>query len=111
LYLPQAKTYDGSCALGSHIVIAREESLRNLDISLNIERGGQKVYEDATNVNQMKRNLPELVEYLTRETSFPRGAFLMTGTGIVPAHPFTLEVGDVINIRVGEVEIHNTVTR
>ena len=109
LYLPQAKTYDGSCALGPHLVIATEQELAATKISLTIERDGASVYEDSTDISQMKRSLGELVGYLYRETSFPSGAFLMTGTGIVPPHPFTLEVGDTVKITVGEVTLVNTV--
>ncbi len=109
LYLPQAKTYDGSCAIGPTILLTTEADLANTKIELKIERAGATVYEDATDISQMKRSLGELVEFLFRETSFPNGVFLMTGTGIVPPHPFTLAVGDTVTIKVGESTLINTV--
>lgn len=109
LYLPQAKTYDGSCALGPEIVIASEADLDDLAIELVIERGGERVFEGHARTSQMKRPLSELVAYATRELTFPGGLFLMTGTGIVPAQPFTLLSGDVVTIRVGELTLCNPV--
>ena len=109
LYLPQAKTYDGSCALGPDIVLADAASLTETEIKLTISRNGEEVFQGETAINQMKRKLPDLVGYLVRETSFPSGAFLMTGTGIVPAYPFTMVAGDVVRITVGEVTLENAV--
>ena len=109
LYLPQAKSYTGSCAvgLGIHLV---SEGFQSLPIGLTIIRDGEPVFEDETNTNQMKRKVEELVAYLGRELSFPHGVFLMTGTGIVPAAPFTLLAGDVVRVSVGEVFLENEVT-
>jgi 2-dehydro-3-deoxy-D-arabinonate dehydratase len=109
LYLPQAKTYDGSCSLGSGILLAAESEMSDLPIRLEICRGKSTVFEGAARTSQMKRPLSELVGYLTREVSFPHGVFLMTGTGIVPAQPFTLLSADEVTIVVGEVTLRNVV--
>ena len=109
LYLPQAKTYDGSCALGPAIVLTHPEELTDLPIACTIKRGGREVFAGNARTSQMKRRLPELVEYLFRETTFPHGVFLMTGTGIVPEPGFTLVPGDVVVIEVGELTLVNEV--
>ncbi len=109
LYLPQAKSYDGSAALGPSIVLCDVSDLLELTIHLSILRDEIEVYSGDTSVPMMKRKLPELVEFLTRELSFPYGAFLMTGTGIVPDFPFTLRVGDVVSVTVGELTLTNVV--
>jgi 2-dehydro-3-deoxy-D-arabinonate dehydratase len=111
LYLPQAKVYDGSCALGPGIVLSGPDSMRNLRITMSIRRDGKIVFEDETDTSQMKRSLEELASYLGRELAFPPGAFLMTGTGIVPEDDFTLEPGDVVGISVGDLVLENEVTR
>ncbi|MBC8140503.1 MAG: fumarylacetoacetate hydrolase family protein, partial [Armatimonadetes bacterium] len=99
LYLPQAKTYDGACAIGATIVIAPDAaSLRNRAIRLQIERQGETVYIGETSTANMKRTPEELMDYLLRETAFPTGAFLFTGTGIVPPDDFTLTPGDRVTI-------------
>jgi 2-dehydro-3-deoxy-D-arabinonate dehydratase len=110
LYLPQAKTYDGSCALGPGIVLADEAEMSDLPIHLSVMRGTAEVFAGDARTSQMKRSLSELVEFLARETSFPRGAFLMTGTGIVPTPDFTLLPGDVVSVSVGELQLVNTVS-
>ncbi len=110
LYLPQAKSYDGSCAIGPGIQLANVEDMTNLEISLEIWREGETIFQGETGVSQMKRKLPELVEYLTRELSFPHGVFLMTGTGIVPSFPFTLLPWDVVTIKIGDLTLKNSVT-
>ena len=109
LYLPQAKSYDGSAALGPGIILCDAEDLLNLTIHLQIIRSDIEVYSGDTSVPMMKRKLPELVDFLTRELTFPFGAFLMTGTGIVPEFPFTLHLGDVVNVQVGQLKLTNTV--
>lgn len=109
LYLPQAKIYDGSCALGPGIVIADATAQRDLAIRLEIRRGTQTVFEGETTTSQMKRSLEELVEWLFRELAFPEGVFLMTGAGIVPPDDFTLEVGDVVHIAIGGRSLTNPV--
>lgn len=109
LYLPQAKTYDGSCALGPGIVLTDPGQMRNLLIRLKIDRGGSEVYQSETTTAAMRRSFEDLVAYLFRETSFPHGVLVMTGTGIVPPHPFTLVIGDRIEITVGELTLVNEV--
>jgi 2-dehydro-3-deoxy-D-arabinonate dehydratase len=111
LYLPQAKTYDGSCAIGPAIVPAGEVE-PPFTIGMTIERGGAVVYDDATSTAEMKRPFEELASYLGRALTFPIGAFLMTGTGIVPDPPFTLDAGDAVRITVdGLGTLENVVRR
>ncbi|MCL4507590.1 MAG: fumarylacetoacetate hydrolase family protein [Chloroflexi bacterium] len=98
LYLPQAKIYNGSCALGPGIVIAAPDEFRSLPIRIEIERNGQVVFKGETSLTQMKRRFEELVDYLFKETEFPEGVFLMTGTGIVPPDTFTLQVEDTVRV-------------
>jgi len=106
LYLPQAKVYRQSCAIGPVIWLETEVvDRRPFDISLTIERGGATVFNGATNTNQMKRTFVELVDWLMRENTLPQGAFLMTGTGVVPPDEFTLQAGDVVSIAVPELGV------
>ncbi|WP_438029265.1 fumarylacetoacetate hydrolase family protein [Sorangium sp. So ce233] len=102
LYLPQAKIYDGCCALGPAIALADEPGLdlRALSIQLAIRRRGEAVFAGETSTGRMRRAPEELVAYLTRELSFPAGVVLMTGTGIVPPDSFTLEPGDLVEITI-----------
>ncbi|MCP5152107.1 MAG: fumarylacetoacetate hydrolase family protein [Chromatiales bacterium] len=109
LYLPQAKVYDGSCALGAGIVIAGPDEQRDLAIRMSIARGGRLEFEGETSTSQLKRTIEELAECLTRELAFPRGVILMTGTCLVPPDAFTLTPGDVVRIEVGEVSLENAV--
>lgn len=111
LYLPQAKVYAGSCALSTGIRPAWEVADHTqLKIGLVVRRGGQAVYEGHTRTSEIRRELEDLVEHLYRAQSFPDGAFLATGTGIVPDLDFTLEHGDVVEITVeGVGELTNTV--
>ncbi len=109
LYLPQAKTYDGSCALGPGIRIAAAEAMSSLSVRLRIERAGQAVFEGETSTSQMKRTFAELAGYLCRELTFPQGVYLMTGTGIVPPDEFTLHGGDTVSITIGEDTLRNQV--
>ncbi len=112
LYLPQAKIYDGSCALGPGIVLpAGPEDLRDLPIRLSISRGGEAVFEDEVSTDRMKRRPEELAAYLGRELSLPSGALLMTGTGIVPGEDFTLTPGDTVEVSVGDLVLTNQVIR
>ncbi len=111
LYLPQAKTYNGSCAVGPAIALCGAADLEGLDIQMSIKRGGAEVFEGGTSTANMKRTFPELASYLYRELSFPHGALLMTGTGIVPPDEFTLQLGDVITIRIGDLLLRNPVAR
>ena len=98
LYLPQAKVYNRSCALGPGILITREPPAAETRISIAIVRGGEVVFSGETTLGQMKRRPQELVEYLYRDQIFPFGCFLLTGTGIVPPDSFTLERGDIVRI-------------
>ena len=98
LYLPQAKIYNGACALGPGIAIAEPDEFRDLPIRIEIVRAEQTVFQGETNITQMKRRFEELVDYLFKEMEFPEGAFLMTGTGTVPPDTFTLQVDDVVRI-------------
>lgn len=100
LYLPQAKVYDRSCALGPAILVSDEPMPSTTAISLEIRRRGEVVFADSTTLASMKRRPEELVEYLYRETSFPNGCILLTGTGIVPPDTFTLQSGDEIAIAI-----------
>lgn len=110
LYLPQAKVYDGSCALGPGIVLSSVEPLRDLPIQITIARQGQHVFEGETRTSRITRNLAELAGYLFRELSFPAGAFLLTGTGIVPPAEFSMQSGDVVRIRIADLELENPVS-
>jgi 2-dehydro-3-deoxy-D-arabinonate dehydratase len=110
LYLPQAKMYDGSCALGPGIKLSTAQEVADLPITGTIERAGQTLWSAETRSSQMKRTMPELVSYLCRELTFPAGVLVMTGTGIVPPDSLTLSVGDVVRISVGELTLENQVT-
>ena len=98
LYLPQAKVYNRSCALGPGILMTKEPPGRETRISIAIVRGGATAFAGETTLAQMKRSPEELVRYLYRDQMFPHGCFLLTGTGIVPPDSFTLERGDTVRI-------------
>ena len=99
LYLPQAKVHDHCCALGPVITLAEAmPPVEQVTITLTIERGGSKAFEGSTKLSSMKRGFEELIRWLGRETSFPHGAILLTGTGIVPPDDFTLAVRDTVHI-------------
>jgi 2-dehydro-3-deoxy-D-arabinonate dehydratase len=102
LYLPQAKVYSGCCALGPGIVV-REPLAAETDILIEIRRNGERVFAGGTALTQMKRRFEELVEWLVCDNEFPKGCFLLTGTGIVPPNDFTLHHGDEISIYVERV--------
>ena len=109
LFLPQAKIYDDSCAIGPGILISEPDSLRDLPIELSIERDGVAILNDSTRTSQMERQLEELVTYLGRELDFPDGTLLMTGAGIVPPEEASLRPGDRVRIVVGELTLENVV--
>lgn len=110
LYLPQAKIYDGACALGPAVLVSNEPLSADTQIELRVTRDGTAVVEGRTTFSQMRRQVLELVEYLYRETSFPTGCVLLTGTGIVPSNDFTLQPGDEIRIDVPPIgTLTNTV--
>ena len=100
LYLPQAKTYDRSASIGPCLYVPGKALAAETLISLDILRGGVSQFQDQIPISQMKRGHQELVDYLYRETTFPHGCYLMTGTGIVPPNEFTLEQGDEIKISI-----------
>ena len=103
LYLPQAKTYDGCAAIGPCIFVTDQPLDINQAIELTIKRSGQCIFEGSVMLSQMKRTLHELVSFVYRECSFPYGALIMTGTGIVPGADFTLKPGDEIAIHFAPV--------
>jgi 2-dehydro-3-deoxy-D-arabinonate dehydratase len=113
LYLPQAKIYTGSCALGPCVIVGcTEADARTWGVRIEIERGGQKVFSGETAVSRMKRTPRELADWLLRSQEFPHGAVLLTGTGIVPSDDFTLEADDRIRIEItGIGELINIVRR
>jgi 2-dehydro-3-deoxy-D-arabinonate dehydratase len=100
LYLPQAKVYNASCALGPAVLLAEVPIEKTTRIEITIKRGGAEVFSGSTTLAELKRPLEQLAEYLFSHLSFPHGAFLMTGTGIVPDDDFTLNSGDVVSISI-----------
>jgi 2-dehydro-3-deoxy-D-arabinonate dehydratase len=100
LYLPQAKVYDRSCALGPCILVSTAPLEKTTEIRLEILRRGQREFSGSTTLEALKREPASLVEYLYRNNSFPSGCFLLTGTGIVPPDAFTLQAGDEIRITI-----------
>ena len=113
LYLPQAKIYLESCALGP--VVTLSEAVPNpqaLDISLVVERGQEVIFRGQTSTSQMKRGFQELIGYLGRSNAFPDGVFLLTGTGVVPPSEFTLNDGDLVIIHIESIgTLRNPVRR
>jgi 2-dehydro-3-deoxy-D-arabinonate dehydratase len=103
LYLPQAKIYDRSCALGPCLLVSEEPLPLTTEIAIEIRRDGEVGFSGATTLREMKRKPQELVEYLYRNSSFPRGCFLLTGTGVVPPDSFTLKPGDEIRITIAAI--------
>jgi 2-dehydro-3-deoxy-D-arabinonate dehydratase len=103
LYLPQAKVYSGSCALGPGILIATSPLPHSTEIMIEILRRGRVEFSGSVALTELKRDPKTLVEYLRRDNSFPHGCFLMTGTGIVPPSSFTLASGDVIRITIAPI--------
>jgi 2-dehydro-3-deoxy-D-arabinonate dehydratase len=100
LYLPQAKIYDGACALGPAVLVTDAPLPLDTPIELRITRDARLIFDGGTTLSQLKRTPEELVEYLYRETSFPHGCVLLTGTGVIPADDFTLHSGDEVEIRI-----------
>ena len=105
LYLPQAKTYEGCAAIGPCIYVPQKPIDPNTEISLKILRAGETVFTGNVPISNMKREHDELVAFLFRECAFPKGCFLMTGTGIVPPDNFTLQSRDEIRITIGPIGI------
>jgi len=113
LYLPQAKVYDESCSLGPWITLAGGmPSLERTIISIDIKRSGKSVFAGKTSAAELNRTPASLVEWLYRENTFPHGAVLLTGTGVVPDKDFTLLPGDVVAITIeGIGTLTNTVVQ
>ncbi len=110
LYLPQAKSYDGSTAIGPCIYVTDKPLPKGTKIHIEISRAGKIVFEDSIGIDQIKRSFKELVSFLYRECSFPFGSYLMTGTGIVPGSDFTLQSRDQLVITIDRIgSLANTV--
>ncbi|HWY85693.1 MAG TPA: fumarylacetoacetate hydrolase family protein [Gemmataceae bacterium] len=104
LYLPQAKFYDRACALGPCITLANTmPALSQITIQMQIERAGKAVFEGSTSIEKMARSFQDLISWLSKETSFPQGVVLLTGTGIVPADDFSLALGDMVHIDIAGI--------
>lgn len=104
LYLPQAKIYSRSCAIGPWLVVGpTEDEARQWTVRLDITRGDTLAFAGATGVGQLKRTFTELVEHLFRSQAFPSGVMLLTGAGIVPDDGFTLQAGDVVRISISGI--------
>ncbi len=104
LYLPQAKMYNQCAGVGPCVLLAEKPLDQDaIDIQLEIVRGGKSVFSGSTKLSQMKRTPDELAKWLFKENVFPNGAFLMTGTGVVPDDSFTLEDGDEVSITISGI--------
>ena len=103
LYLPQAKCYDQSAAVGPCIYVSEHPIAEDSMIQLEILRADKQMFHGQIEISQIKRKFTDLVHYLLLETSFPSGCFLMTGTGIVPPNEFTLREGDEIRITIDHI--------
>jgi len=110
LYLPQAKVYDGSCAIGPGIIITNAASQRAVPIRMSITRNQKVVFQGETSSAQLKRTLEEIAAWLTRELTFDYGVFLMTGTCLVPEDEFSLQASDLVRIEVGDLVLENPVS-
>jgi 2-dehydro-3-deoxy-D-arabinonate dehydratase len=111
LYLPQAKIYEQSAAIGPCLYVPGEPVSADTVIKMSISRDDSEIYRDETSINRMKRSFTELAGYLYRECDFPDGSFLMTGTCLVPPNDFTLQQGDIISIDIGGIgTLVNTVS-
>jgi len=109
LYLPQAKVYNGSCALGPGILVASGPLPRSTEIGIEILRHGLIEFSGSVALTELKRDPQTLVDWLFRDNSFPSGCFLMTGTGIVPPSSFTLQSGDRIRITIEPIGVLDNV--
>ena len=103
LYLPQAKMYDKSAAVGPCVYVPEKPIAPETNINITIKRGSNTIFSDSTPISQMKRSHQELVDYLYFESTFPSGCFLMTGTCLVPPNDFTLQKGDEILITIDHI--------
>lgn len=105
LYLPQAKMYERSAALGPCLFVTDSPIALSTTIHMTIYRNGEKMFDDATTLAKMRRSLNELANWLYREMDFTNGCFLMTGTCVVPSNEFTLNENDVVNISIDGIGI------
>ena len=109
LYLPQAKIYRESCALGPVVWLTDDESAPVFDIAITIQRRGAAVYEGKISTSAMRRSFADLADWLFRDNPFPSGAYLLTGTGLVPEAGFSLAPEDRVSItvpRIGTLSNH-----
>ncbi|HEY3284820.1 MAG TPA: fumarylacetoacetate hydrolase family protein, partial [Armatimonadota bacterium] len=113
LYLPQAKIYDGCCALGPAILMAEPDiDPLKLDVRLIIRRNNVEIFEGFVSTSQMTRKLEDLIAYLGRDNSFPKGAVLLTGTGVIAPADFSLQDGDFVEISIPTIgTLRNPVVR
>ena len=113
LYLPQAKVYDRSCAVGPWLVMgANEAEVREWTIAVEIAREEETIFSGETSINNIKRTFDELIDFLCRSQTFPQGAMLLTGTGVVPDDDFTLATNDVIRVTISGIgTLENRVAR
>jgi 2-dehydro-3-deoxy-D-arabinonate dehydratase len=109
LYLPQAKMYEGSCALGPCLYIPENPIATETEIAISILRNKQEVFGGTIRLNRMKRSFTELASWLYKACKFPQGSFLMTGTGIVPSNDFTLQKNDEVIISIDGIGTLNNV--
>jgi len=100
LYLPQAKVYEKSAALGPCLFVPKDPIAKDTVISISIKRNGKEMFNDSIQINRIKRSFNELAAFLFRECDFADGCFLMTGTGMVPPNDFTLQPGDQVDITI-----------
>ncbi|CAN5727945.1 fumarylacetoacetate hydrolase family protein [soil metagenome] len=105
LYLPQAKMYDRSCALGPCVLLLSQPISLETTIQIEILRGGKPEFAGSVQLTELKRDPLTLVEFLFRDNSFPKGCYLMTGTGVVPPDNFTLAKGDVVRIEIESIGV------
>jgi len=103
LYLPQAKTYQRSAALGPCLFVPSKPIDPAAEIQMEIFRNGESIYKDAVSINKMKRSHAELASFLCRSMDFEQGVYLMTGTCLVPSPDFTLAEGDQVNISIQHI--------
>lgn len=102
-YLPQAKTYERCMGLGPGLYVPKEPIDPDSKLTLSIRRAGEEIFVESQHIRDMKRTLPDLASWLFRECAFPHGAFLSTGTSIIPEETFTLQVEDVVNITIDNI--------
>ena len=100
LYLPQAKTFEHCAALGPCLYLTKDPISSDTIIAMDIIRESKVLYQDSVAISRMKRKHTELTSYLFRECEFPNGCFLMTGTCLVPPNDVTLQINDIVNIRI-----------